>query len=102
MPRGPSLRRYWFPIPGHLGIGVTATSRAEANKLAVAAAEHFGWPLAVVGVIEDVDVRELDQNHVVPNMSPPNSWGIWFPRLSAGRSGSELPPNTSLERTRAK
>ena len=34
------------------------------------------------GVIEDVDVRDLDQNHVVPNMDPPNFHGVWFPRFN--------------------
>jgi hypothetical protein len=100
VPKEIPLRPYWFPIAGHLGIGVTATSRAEANKLAAAAAELLGWPFAAVGVIENFDVRELDQNHVVPNMSPMNWWGIWFPRLSAPRDGVELPHNTSLERSR--
>lgn len=28
---------------------------------------------------DDVDVRSLDQGHVVPNMMPPNCRGIWFP-----------------------
>jgi hypothetical protein len=34
-------------------------------------------PLAV---IEDVDVRELDQGHVVPNMGDPTVRGVWYPR----------------------
>jgi len=34
-------------------------------------------------VIEDVDVSTLDQGHILPNMSPPNVRGIWFPWDSA-------------------
>ena len=30
-------------------------------------------------MIENVDIRELDQGHVVPNMKPPNWRGVWFP-----------------------
>jgi hypothetical protein len=29
--------------------------------------------------VPNVDIRELDQGHVIPNMNPPNYRGIWFP-----------------------
>ena len=29
--------------------------------------------------IPNVDINELDQGHVIPNMKPPNYRGIWFP-----------------------
>ena len=82
MPRDSSLRRFWFPIPGHFGIGVTASSRVEAESLAALAAAQVGWSFAASGVVEDVDVRELDQNHVVPNMGIVSNRGVWFPALS--------------------
>ena len=31
-------------------------------------------------VLPDVNVADLDQGHVVPNMNPPNWRGIWFPK----------------------
>lgn len=31
-------------------------------------------------VIEDIDVRDLDQSHVVPHMDDPSIRGVWFPR----------------------
>ncbi len=31
-------------------------------------------------LIEDVDVRNLDQKHVIPNMRVVTERGIWFPR----------------------
>ncbi len=78
----PNLRRFWFPVPGHIGIGVTAHSRAEAEKLAESAAAQMGWSFSTSGTVEDVDVRDLDQGHVIPNMTPPNLRGVWYPALS--------------------
>jgi hypothetical protein len=76
------LRRFWFPVPGSLGYGVTAYSRPEAEALAREAADRLGRSFEATGVIEDVDVRELDQQHVTPNMGPPHFRGVWFPRLN--------------------
>jgi len=36
-------------------------------------------PFPVASSIEDVDIRTLDQGHVIPNMLPPSWRGIWFP-----------------------
>ena len=74
----PRLHRYWFEVPGHLGIGVTAFTLTEALQLARETAKGLGWgePGAVV---QDVDIQGLDQNHVVPNMGPPNFRGVWYP-----------------------
>jgi hypothetical protein len=79
------LRRFWFPIPGRLGIGVTAESRAEAEALAEQAAAQFRLPLPLElsSIVEDVDIRDLDQNHVIPNMGSPNLRGVWFPRINS-------------------
>jgi hypothetical protein len=74
------LRRFWFAIPGRLGIGVTAESRGEAEALAKQAAERLHWALDLSSVVEDVDIQALDQTHVVPNIDPPNFRGVWFPR----------------------
>jgi hypothetical protein len=82
VPRDLSLRRFWFPVPGHFGIGVTAASRVEAQSLAEHAAAGVGWPLTLEGVVEDVDVRDLDQAHVVPNIGLVSNHGVWFPNAS--------------------
>jgi hypothetical protein len=74
------LRRFWFAIPGRLGIGVTAESRGEAEALAKHAAAKLRLPLDLSSVVEDVDIQSLDQKHVVPNIGPPNFRGVWFPR----------------------
>jgi hypothetical protein len=72
------LRRFWFPAFGHQGVGVTAFSCEEAFALARAAAERLGWPLSGEAVA-DIDVRELDPGHVLPNMGPPSNPGVWYP-----------------------
>ncbi len=80
------LRRYWFPHPDHFGIGVTAFTSDEAVRLATYAASQMGWDFAAGQVVEDVDIRTLDQNHVVPNMGVCSNHGIWYPML-------QLPPH---------
>lgn len=73
------LTRYWFPATRGLGVGVTAHSQAQAKEMALLAlpllpsGAEFGDPIA------DVDVRSLDQGHVVPNMGPCNLEGVWYP-----------------------
>ena len=76
------LRRFWFPLPGHSGIGVTAFSRAEAEALAQSAALEMGWPYSSGAVVEDIDIRDLDPKHVLPNIGPVNFHGVWFPALN--------------------
>ena len=78
----PLLHRYWFELGRGLGIGVTAHSLEEAEALAMRTCEASGWVFDVVKVVADIDVRDLDQNHVVPNMGPPNFKGVWFPMLN--------------------
>jgi hypothetical protein len=76
-----SVRRFWFPVPGHLGIGVTAESLSIAVQLALDAAARLNWSLDATLVEEDVDIRALDQDHVIPNMAPPVWPGVWFPKV---------------------
>jgi hypothetical protein len=80
--KDPWLRRFWFAVPGTYGFGVTASSRAEAEALAREAATRLGQRFEPTKIIEDVDIRDLDQGHVIPNMGPPNFRGVWFPRLN--------------------
>ena len=80
--RDPKLRRFWFSMPGALGIGVTAYSRSEAESLAREAAARLGRSFDLATVTEDIDIRDLDQDHVVPNIGPVNFRGVWFPRFN--------------------
>jgi hypothetical protein len=88
------LHRFWFSFrlppfaekqPSswrelRLGCGVTAYDEADARQIIERLLlESDGWP-EVKSVTVDVDIRKLDQGHVIPNMEPPNWRGIWFPR----------------------
>ncbi len=70
-------------VSSSLGIsmrcGVTALDKADG--LALVAGKLFSGdrPPPVLRCIEDVDVRTLDQNHVLPNMKSPAERGIWYP-----------------------
>jgi hypothetical protein len=72
------LIRFWFTTERG-GIGVTAYSLEDARNLIDA--DDYLRIQKVSEVIENVDVRTLDQGHVIPNMGPPNLRGIWFPNL---------------------
>jgi hypothetical protein len=76
-----SLRRFWFPVPGYLGVGVTAPTEAEARALAERTRATC-WPdaPALEAAVADVDIQTLDQKHVVPNMEAPVWAGVWYPR----------------------
>ena len=84
-----ALRRFWFEFeianaatasPGLMpGYGVTASDSEDALQLVAERVFRGSMRPPVARCIEDVDVRELDQNHVIPNMKPPNLRGIWYP-----------------------
>jgi hypothetical protein len=84
------LHRYWFrwdadprelPPGAALGYGVTAVDRQDAEKL-LSQTLLGGAPLpAGADVAENVDVRNLDRGHVLPNMGDPSVRGVWYPRV---------------------
>jgi hypothetical protein len=59
-----------------VGCGVTAFDRDDALRLV---ADALGTDPPPAAITEDVDVTALDENHVLPNMFPPNERGVWFP-----------------------
>jgi hypothetical protein len=66
-------------MPVGFGVGVTAASEAEARQLAEATRARY-FPAAILGeVVADVDIRTLDQAHVVPNMGLVVRPGVWYP-----------------------
>ena len=78
------VRRFWFEFGGPrtaLPSGAQLrVDRADAERLLREAA-FGGSPLPPVErVVEDVDIRELDARHVIPNMGDPTVRGVWFPR----------------------
>ena len=74
-----NLRRFWFNTRRGAGLGVTAYSLGDAR--AILEEQSLTSGVEIIGVIEDVDVAQLDQGHVIPNMGPPNFRGVWFPNL---------------------
>jgi hypothetical protein len=81
------LRRYWiqFGNPRSVrdglgyGCGVTAYNFDDAVALVEERVFKGPLPYPIVSTLEDVDVSTLDTGHVLPNMLPPNSRGVWFP-----------------------
>ena len=62
-----------------MGCGVTAHDEHDAIEL-VKARIFKTKPLPKISkMITDVDLSSLDAQHILPNMSPPNIRGIWFP-----------------------
>jgi len=85
----PVYRRFWFEFdietafsfPPGIGIGCGVTGIDLDDAVGIMDRKVFGEikrpPFKKV--IEDIDIRTLDQGHVIPNMHPPISRGIWFP-----------------------
>ena len=78
-----SLHRFWIRLETDHRLqgefGVTAFS--EDDALAILGYIVFGGDDAprAVEIRRDVDVRDLDQGRVIPNIAPPNLRGIWYP-----------------------
>lgn len=83
------MTRYWFEFkinstsafpPGiGIGCGVTAHDYADAIKLLDEKVFTRIKRPPFTKIIENIDIATLDQGHVIPNMKPPVSRGIWFP-----------------------
>jgi hypothetical protein len=82
-----SLIRYWFEFEtdksstarGFPRVGVTAWTLDDA--ISVVSTRLFdGDPLPPTRkLVEDIDVSDLDPNHVLNQMAPPNRRGVWYP-----------------------
>jgi hypothetical protein len=72
------MRPYWIKIdhPMSRGVGITANSEDDARTLF-----RLAWPTAykIMSIEEIVDMRDVDQDHVAPNMGNCLRRGIWFP-----------------------
>ena len=87
------LKRYWvivFPTDrfGPRNFGVTAQSTSEGKMLILDSLKQLGLQQLTeilddnIEVIEDIDIRLLDQGHVIPNMGVVTFEGVWFPNLN--------------------
>lgn len=88
MPLRTLLTRYWFEFDAHpstlpfgtfRGCGITAFDYADA--ISILHTKVFkGKDIPELKVKkEHIDIRTLDQGHVVPNMKDPTLRGVWFP-----------------------
>lgn len=83
------LKRYWFEfeiesvfkVPGGIGLGCGVCAFSEDDAIRIMDEKIFTEIKRppILKVIEDVDIRKLDQGHVIPNMLPPVYRGIWYP-----------------------
>ena len=77
------LTTFWltFPKDDHLpqGIGVTAYNEEDVYILL----NEQGWlwheEAQEVCIKHNIQINELDQNHVVNNMGPMQFRGVWYP-----------------------
>jgi hypothetical protein len=82
-------KRFWFEFaidsafnfpPGiGYGCGVTAIDLDDAIKIMKRKILADIRMPTISRIVEDVNIRTLDQGHVIPNMHPPVYRGIWFP-----------------------
>jgi len=77
------MRPYWVNIEEkagptffNLGVGITARSDADARDLFESA---FGSEHRIISILPIEDMRQIEQNHVAPNMGNWFQRGIWFP-----------------------
>ncbi|MBX9402274.1 hypothetical protein K4L06_13245 [Lysobacter sp. BMK333-48F3] len=80
------MKRFWFTFAGPpefsplaLGCGVTGHDRLDALQILRERVLAGRQDLAIDVVVEDVDIRTLDADHVVPNMGAASNRGVWFP-----------------------
>jgi hypothetical protein len=82
------LIRYWFEfkktentfsVGVQLGCGVTAFNYSDALQiLANKIFKNTTLP-EIINCVENIDIRTLDQGHIIPNMWSPSERGIWYP-----------------------
>lgn len=86
-----NLTRYWFTFqakedPNDLsilnaGCGITAYDLDDAKHFLVEVVFPVYGRREIASVQEDVDVSQLDSNHIRPNMGIPSNRGVWFPLI---------------------
>ena len=79
---GTLLTRYWFQSKNYAGIGVTAYSKEDAIALIKSEILVMAYEPNFESCIENIDIQELDINHVRPNMGDCTRRGVWFPNLN--------------------
>ena len=81
--RSDAFTRYWIELQEDTGFGYGVTAVDETDALTLLRERIFqGGEMPPVRRIEpNVDVSQLDPNHVLPNAGPPVWRGVWYPNL---------------------
>jgi hypothetical protein len=88
-----TVKKFWIrferiPKPTFLnwGCGVTAYDQEDAVELLEQGFQSMRMEMPKIAqILEGVEVEDLEQNHVVPNIGDMNVRGVWFPNLSLPR-----------------
>lgn len=83
------MKRYWFtfnksqstvlPYGVAMGCGITAFNLEDAKSILLQKVFNSKIIDLSYEVIEDININELDRNHVIPNMLSPSIRGVWYP-----------------------
>lgn len=82
------MTRYWFEFSGSLqefpsglilGCGVTAYDYADAISILRQKVFKGKELPEIKSIVENIDIRTLDNGHIRPNMGDPTLRGVWFP-----------------------
>lgn len=70
-------------MEGSLGrqYGITAYSIEDAKRLLKQKAFPKEELPRIIRIIESIEFKDLDENHIVPNMGPMIVRGVWYPNL---------------------
>ena len=77
------LTPYWIELDSYSGlasfVGVTAYSMDDVTLLLKDQLFRKEEMPRIKNLIENIHFKDLDQNHVVPNMGPITERGVWYP-----------------------
>lgn len=76
------LSRYWFDTEKGLGIGVTAYNLEDAVSLVQSESITMSFIPDFSTAIENINIQDLDQKHVIPNIGVCSNRGVWVPNLN--------------------
>ncbi|KRD77375.1 hypothetical protein ASE43_09510 [Lysobacter sp. Root983] len=82
MSSGIRLHRYWFPtrIGFGIGFGATAWTEQDARRFLRSAVPYIGMTTLGPPIV-DIDIRDLDPRHVLPNIGVCSVRGVWYPNV---------------------
>lgn len=75
------MKKYWFHCKNGISIGVTSYNLADAIRIISLERDVYRMEPDFEGIACDITLRDIDENHVVPNMGSIVNRGIWFPNL---------------------